>query len=151
MWTPDGTAASVIAQAIDRRYPGLGQHDYIDFYMGSLGYPATLDLTPVYRWIFQRLKEAGCEWKYSFPRLYLVEFAAPVEENDPLTYDASEAVRAGLEEARRAERARDLTEELERGHQEDVRNAREAPLPPIVSAYRDVYAVLPEGWPHPDM
>ena len=145
------TAAGVIAEAIDRRYRDAGHHDYLDFYLGTLAYPEGLDLTPVYRWIFSRLKEAGCEWRYSFPRLYVVDLGPRVADDDALSYDPSEGVRASREEAEREERMRQLAENLERTHRENVRSAHEAPLPRIVSAYRDIYGSLPEGWPHRDM
>lgn len=109
------------------------------------------DLHPVYRWIFERLRQAGCEWRYSFPRLYLVELPPGNETGDFLEYDPSEAVRAEVERRERRERRRSLADELERGYREAVRRARHEPLPSVVAAYREVYGRLPDGWPHPDM
>lgn len=141
-----------IAEAINRRYPGLGaRYDYIDFYMGTALCADRADLRPVYRWIFTRLKEASCDWIYTFPRLYLVDLAGPGQDDDMLRHDPSEAVRAELEEADRAEKLEDLAEDLEHAHEEAVRSARHAPLPAIVAAYREVCGALPEGWPHPEM
>ena len=36
-------------------------------------------------------------------------------------------------------------------HEDAMRRAREEPLPATVAAYRDIFGVLLEGWPHPDM
>jgi hypothetical protein len=44
----------------------------------------------------------------------------------------------------------DLEARLGRMHEEAVARARHEPLPATVSAYREVYRRLPEGWPHPD-
>jgi hypothetical protein len=158
---PEGTAydlgsfrgsAGFIAESINRRYGDLNcQYDYLDFYMGSSWSAGRADLQPVYRWIFGRLKDAGCSWIYSFPRIYLVEFGRSTEVDDPTAYDPSEAVRAELEGPGQAETADSLADQLERGYEEDMRRARRAPLPPAVAAYRDVFGHLPDGWPHPEM
>jgi hypothetical protein len=71
--------------------------------------------------------------------------------DDELSYDPGEAIRAELEQAERTEEIHALAEQLERGYRADLRRARQAPLPDIVAAYRDPFGTLPEGWPHPDM
>lgn len=138
------SVAGDIADALNERYPSLQvSYDYLDFYMGHVGGDA--DAPRVYRWIFNRLKDEGCDWKYSFPRLYLIDFGA--SKAPAMTeYDPSEAVRAELE--RETSPANDLAAELDRLYEEAVERARDRPLPVIVAAYRDVYGRLPTGWPH---
>lgn len=145
-------SAAFIAEAVHRRYPQLGRrYGYLDFYMGTALCGHRADLRPVYRWIFKRLKEEGCDWHYSFPRLYLVEFSAEDDAGGFLDYDPSDAFRSNLERAERAEEREALAEALERDHREAIRRARHEPLPATVAAYRDVFGRLPEGWPHLDM
>ncbi|MBI4546280.1 MAG: hypothetical protein HY703_13885 [Gemmatimonadetes bacterium] len=145
-------SAGFIADSLNRRYAGLGVgYDYLDFYMGTTLGADRADLRPLYRWIFARLKEAGCRWIYSFPRLYLVDFGCRPRFDDWSSYDPSEAVKAELEEAERAKELETLADKLQRWYEDDVRRARHEPLPAIVAAYREVFGGLPEGWPHPDM
>lgn len=137
------SVAGDIADALNRRYTSRQRsYDYLDFYMGHVGGDA--DAPFVYRWIFNRLNHEGCDWKYSFPRLYLIDFGA--SKPPAMTeYDPSEAVRAELE--RESAPATDLAAELDRLYEEAVERARDRPLPAIVAAYRDVYGRLPGGWP----
>ena len=122
-------SAGFIADVLNRRYDLYSTgFDYLDFYMGSLTRQPQLE--PIYCWIFTGLKDAGCDWIYSFPRLYL------------LRLDAHAACDAEHDS---------LAEELDRAHEESVLEARSEPLPPTVAAYRTVFGRLPEGWPHPDM
>lgn len=145
-------SAGFIAESINRRYSELRRsYDYLDFYMGSAWIAGRADLRPVYRWIFGRLREEGCRWIYSFPRLYLIDFGGKASSDDLESYDPSEAVRAELEEAERTEQVQEFDEQLDRAYEEDLHAARDAPLPATVAAYREVYGHLPEGWPHPEM
>lgn len=141
-------SAGFIAEVIEERYPAFGRRDYIDFYMGTVLVGHRADLRPVYRWIFDRLRVAGRDWRYVFPRIYVGRVS---EEDDGgfEEYDPSTAVRAELEHEEREEEFRALEEELDRAHDEAVEQAHRMPPPPTVSAYRDVYGVLPIGWPPP--
>ena len=49
------------------------RYDYMDFYLGSLWLPGSVDLSPVYAFIFKRLKDQGFNWLYHFPRLSLID------------------------------------------------------------------------------
>jgi hypothetical protein len=141
-------SAGFIAESINNTYPSLDRGlGYLDFYMGTWHSARRADLRPVYRWVFSRLREAGCNWRFTFPRVYLFSVGHEPQSDDPLTYDPSEAVRAALEEDERAKATRKLQEDLERSHQDAVEEARNAPPPTIVLAYRDVYGAFPVGWP----
>lgn len=151
-------SAGFIADAANRLHPPPGRkYGYLDFYMGAALVQDGDRLLPVYRWIFERLQERGCDWRYSFPRLHLVRLSSGFgSDDDPrepgyLTYDPSDAVRADLSVGEEERELRSLREEIERRNAEAVRRARHEPLPPAVAAYREVYGRLPEGWPHPDM
>lgn len=145
-------SADFIADSINRRYAHVSRaYHYMAFYMGSLWVGNRADLRPVYRWIFQRLQEAGCRWIYSFPRIYLVDFSGQRDSDDWKEYDPSEAVRRALARSEESERSDELRAALQRSHDEDVENAKFRPPPAVVTAYREVYGALPQGWPHPDI
>lgn len=152
------SSAGFIAEAVNRRFPELDRKlGYLDVYMGASLVGNRERLLPVYRWIFERLRERGCDWRFSFPRLYLTRLSpGPEREEDPeepgfLSYDPGEAVRDDLRRDEREQALRSLRDELERRNEEAIRRARHEPLPPTVAAYREVYGRLPEGWPHRDM
>ena len=84
------------------------------------------------------------------PRLYLVDLSGSLPNDDMLRYDAGEAIRVELEQAKRAQEMDIFAEQLEQLYRADLERARQAPLPDIVEAYRAVFGALREGWPHPD-
>ncbi len=140
--------AGCIADEIGARYSQLrDRYDYLDFYMGSGLSSHRADLTPVYRWVFGELLNAGCEWRYSFPRLYSFSFADSPEANNALDHDPSEAVRRELDAEAQRDRHDTLADQLDALHAENVKRARRAPPPRIVSAYREVFGHWPDGWP----
>lgn len=151
-------SAGHIADVANRLHPRLGrEYGYLDFYMGAALVEDRDRLLPVYRGIFQRLRERGCDWRYSFPRLHLVRLSSgPGSDDDPggsgyPSHDPDDAVGAGLSAGEEERELGSLQEEIERRNAEAVRRARHELLPPAVAAYREVYGRLPEGWPHPDM
>lgn len=142
-------SAGFIADVLNHRYGMIRTgFDYLDFYMGSGSRQQSF--AAVYQWIFAGLKAAGCDWLYSFPRLYVIRFDAD-DSTDMLDYDPGKAVQAQLERQNRDARHDKMVDELERAHEESLSSARHQPLPVTVAAYRAVYDRLPTGWPHPDM
>jgi hypothetical protein len=135
------------------RAAGARIYDYMDFYMGARMVGRRADLGPVYRMIFRRLRKAGFDWRYSFPRLYLADLrplrdALREQESDAaVEYDPSAALAAEqVEQARDAEIA-ETRAKLDEAYREAVEAARDAPPPATVAAYRGVYGEFPEGWP----
>lgn len=122
-----------LADRMAVRYPDDPGFDYIDFYMGTRGVDGHV---AVYEWIFRGLREAGCDWIYSFPRIHLLRLG------DPAPADAGDSDDEAI---------REFAASLDRAHEDAVRKARHRPLPAVVAAYRRVYGRLPEGWPHTDM
>jgi len=141
-----------IARVLNQRYPSTRTYDYLDFYMGSALVSESVDMGPFHRWVFSHLKAAGCRWIYSFPRLHLIDLRGLARTgDDDFGTDPSEAVRRELEDRERREDVEDLSSRLDEAYEAAVRSARHDPLPATVAAHRDVFGVLPEGWPHPDM
>jgi hypothetical protein len=135
------------------RQAQTSEYDYIDFYLGTMWLAGRADLTPMYRMIFRRLLARDMEWVYHFPRLMLVDFrplkAALDAQDKPEweNYDPSEVLEKEAENRRRDEEIADLRQSLHESHREAVEAAHDAPPPPTVRAYQEVYGSLPEGWP----
>jgi hypothetical protein len=131
-------------------------YSYIDFYMGTQMMAGRADLSPVYRLIFGRLKRAGCDWRYHFPRLMLVDLRPLQQEmkeqqqaDEPAwsEYDPSAAFAEQQEESAHAAEVAETRAKLDESYRESVEAARKRPPPTTVAAYRDVFGELPEGWP----
>lgn len=116
-------AAELIADTVNRRFPTLVPPiRYMDCYMGVLlGDERRAGSAPLYAWIFSILRDAGCDWVY--------------------TYNGD----AGCNEHRL--QRRELSAALSRAYEEYAGRSVYAPLPAIVAAYQQIYARLPEGWP----
>lgn len=121
-------AAQFLAEQLNRQ-TGKSQYDYMEFYMGSISVRQRADLTPVYEMIFRRLKGQLFEWRYSFPKLQLIEFAS----------DTLNGVRNYEFEKMQAE--------LKETHRQAIEDSKLEPVPEIVLAYRNVYGLWPHGWP----
>jgi hypothetical protein len=135
-----------------------GPYDYMDLYLGTHSIAHRADLGPVYRMIFTRLRALDLDWKYTFPRLHLVDFR-PLKEH----LDAQKAEESGEpdwagycpekefanDEANR-EKDRELAqmrESLDEGYRESVAAALNGPPPLIVQSYRHIFGDWPKGWP----
>ena len=129
---------------------GVRVYDYMDFYMGTTnlrGGEDGADLSGPWRMIFRRLREAGCDWRYSHPRIGLVSFAKPEDDADPADYDPSAAFAAEQEREEKERATNELREGLDEAYRESVEAARQGPPPPLVQAYEVIYGQSPEGWP----
>ncbi|MFN0177685.1 MAG: hypothetical protein ACKVZ0_02720 [Gemmatimonadales bacterium] len=141
-------AAGLIADFANRVSPSPGHRwCYLDFYLGTMSQRG--DLTPgLYRLIFGRLRDAGFEWRYHHPRIYLFELAAPAPKNDEWI-SPSDAVARELAAKERAEETARLRESLDEVYRLSVEDARANPPPTLIVAYRAVYGHHPDGWPPP--
>ena len=149
-----GTIADFFNESTGREDPDRDSSDrfalgdYIEFYMGTMGCGDRTDLQPVYRLIFSRLRSAGCDWEYSFPRLHAFRFDQTAKKRDDWAkYDPSSAVGAELEESAKEAEFAELQENLEKGHREAIEEAKKHPPPSTVLAYRAVFNRDPAGWP----
>ena len=134
-------------------------YSYMDFYMGMQMIAGRADLSPVYRLIFGRLKRAGCDWRYHFPRLMLINLRPLHEamkeqeqerEGEPAwaEYDPSAAFAEQQEESAHDADVTETRAKLDESYRESMEAARDQPPPTTVAAYRDVFGQLfPEGWP----
>lgn len=123
-------------------------YDYMDFYMGTIFLRDRADMTPFYEFVFKKLKEKGCSWKYSFPRLYLLNFNEAKEEETPAEkYDPEEALLKEMEKSKENEKIEKMRQELDDAYLEELEEAKYKPLPKVVQAYKNIFGSLPEGFP----
>jgi hypothetical protein len=131
----------------DRRY--AGGCGYMDFYMGTCWLGKRADLTPIYQFIFRRLKALGANWSYVFPRLHLIDFG-PREEEPSMSYDPSAAIQKEAERIAKVAEVTAMRLKLDREVQSAKRKARIQAPPATVTSYQAVYGKFPIGWP-PDI
>lgn len=140
-------AGGFIADCLNRQSSGR-RYDYLDFYMGTIWVADRAALAPVYEMIFRRLKAHHLEWRYSFPRLYLVDMR-PLSETSGADTESGETqeLSAADDDEARAHDLADMQASLDTAHREAVEEALDRPLPATVLAYESVYGRLPQGWP----
>jgi hypothetical protein len=124
-----------------------GGYDYMRFYMGTAWVAGRADLTPVYRLIFRRIRSLGGDWRYSFPRLHLVDFGAIPDADSEVAYDPSAAFEKEQELKKRAAETARLNRELDESAKAAKREARAKEPPETVQAYVEIYGCFPAGWP----
>lgn len=99
--------------------------------------------------IFRRLRSVGADWKYHFPRLYLVDLSPlrQATEDKEGTYSPSEAFAKEQEERQRQTELEEARAELDKTHDQACREAMDLPPPETVRAYQEIYGRDPQGWP----
>jgi len=108
--------------------------------------------------IFTRLKALDLDWKFTFPRLNLVDFrplgdalkAREAEESgepDWLTYSPEEALAKDDENRQKDEEIAKMHESLDDGYLEAIEDAQTQPPPLTVEVYAAVFGHWPTGWP----
>jgi hypothetical protein len=123
-------------------------YDYIDFYVGTIFLRDRADMTPFYEYVFKKLKEKECSWKYSFPRLYLLNFNdTKDEETPPEKYNPEESLLREIEKNEKNEKLEKMRQELDRAHLEELEEAKYKPPPKVVQAYKNIFGSLPQGYP----
>lgn len=129
------------------------RYQYLNFYLESDGLDSYLDPSPVYQLIFQRLRQAECEWVYSFPRFYIADFSAHAEMVVPHVpaerYSPEAALAKKFEKQVRQEHLQQMRDKLDALYNRQAAQATQQPPPKIVQAYIVVYGKNPIGWPPP--
>ena len=139
---------SFLSKFIGQTYPDAPTFDYMDFYCADVFIERRADVIPVYELIFRRIKEQGCDWIYSFPRLHLISFDHLKEETptDPAAYDPNKALAEDAGRQQRKEESRKLQEDFDRAAEEAMDEARYSGPPMIIRAYQAVFRQFPKGW-----
>jgi hypothetical protein len=133
---------------------GFSRRDgYLEFYMGTSMVRHRADLTQVYELIFCRMRQFGLDWRYVHPRLMAVDLRPLQEASESakipavVRYNPTENFWREREEAAHDAELAELRRNLSEGYRESVEEARNAPPPGTVRAYRRVYGRFPVGWP----
>jgi len=144
-------SAGFIAEFLNQHYPNPNRcYDYLDFYMGTIWIKSRGDLSPFYEFVFQKLKESNCNWNYTFPRIYLIDFKKDTgssDSPDPEKYNPEVELSKELKMSKRKEETNKLRKKLDEAYEEEFEEAKYKPLETIVKAYKNVYGILPEGHP----
>lgn len=140
-------AAAGTDEGAEKPWSAWDRSDYMRFYMGTCWIAGRADLTPVYRLIFRRIQKVRGDWRYSFPRLHVVDFGALPSTDAPGDYDPSKAFAEEQNGQERAARTRRLQRELDDSAKQAMREARAKDPPETVQAYQTVFGRFPAGWP----
>jgi hypothetical protein len=125
--------------------------NYMDFYMGNIFTEERSDLTPVYEFIFKKLKNKNLDWEYSFPRMGLIGFDKNKNENENMeNYDPSESIKKQLEKQQQQHELNKMQQNLDEIYKEEYEEARYKKPKSEVMAYYRVYNQYPKGHPLAD-
>lgn len=143
-------SAGFIADFLNQKfYADAGKYSYLDFYMGTIWISDRADLLPFYEFVFRLIKNQSCDWNYSFPQLHLINFGSEQvgKEDNPGDYDPGKAIMADLEKKKKDAELKKFQDELEASFRAEYEEAKYKPLIPVVQAYQNVFAKLPNGHP----
>ncbi|MEM9847710.1 MAG: hypothetical protein AAF847_07460 [Bacteroidota bacterium] len=137
-----------IADLLNEYYPSKAEFVYLDFYCADQFLEDRVeDLRPIYNTFFTRLKAADCDWKYAFPRTFLISFDRPDEEkDDPENYDPATAMQQKLEREEKRKEVAEFQRKLDEDYEARKEEAKYNPPPVIVQCYQEIYGRLPEGY-----
>ena len=141
-----------LAEFFNVSLPDITQYfDYLDFYMGMTMIEDRADLTPFYLYIFSKLKQKNCDWKYYFPRMHLISFKKDqANTTSPEFYNPELAQQQAIEQKKQDRQNEELQKRLDDIYEEELDTAKYNEPPKIVQAYREVYGHLPRGFPEID-
>ena len=142
-------SGTFIANFLNSKNSGNKTYDYLDFYMGTIWIENRSDLLPFYEYIFQILKNEGCDWEYCFPRLYLLDLNSNdnIDVEDSVNYKPEESLTKEIEILNNEKENEEFQHELDLAFEEDFENAKYQPLIPVVQAYKNIYKRLPQNHP----
>ena len=140
-----------VADFLNAHYPPTsGAYDYLDFYCAGAFTFDRADTTPVFELLFRRVRAAGCDWEYAFPRISLVDLSGLREDtqpDDPARYNPVKAMEQQMEAGQKKAEMNRLQEKLDESYREEYEAAKYKLPPPEVRAYRNIYGQLPQGFP----
>ena len=122
--------------------------DYMDFYMGGIFTNERTDLTPVYEFIFKKLKAKSLDWNYSFPRIGLLSFNNKEDDKDDIeNYNPEVAIKKQMETEQQQNEINELRQQFAEIYKEEYEEARYKKPSAEIIAYYIVYHHYPKGHP----
>jgi hypothetical protein len=115
------------------------KYDYMDFYMGTIWIKERGTLTSFYEYIFEKLKDLNCDWKYSFPRMHLIDLNKRFETSSDYKsedYKPDKALQKQLELTESDKQTKKFQEELDKIYNDEYEEAKYKPLSEVVQAYK---------------
>ncbi len=141
-------AAEFIADRLNKT--SVKQYDYMNFYMGSFNYTDEdeCDVTPIYLWIFNKLKNLGCDWHFHFTQINVVDMGSqkPKEDMPFDSYDPNKALEQEFKDAEERKEKEAFKAKIEDLNAKEREDALYKPPPAVVQAYKMVYGKFPIGY-----
>jgi hypothetical protein len=126
------------------------KYDYMDFYMGTSWNNEIDNMIPFYEFVFQKLKDSSCNWRYSFSRLFLLDTKNIIDNSDKTKiedYKPEQELQKQLKLSESEEQTKKLQADLDIIYKNEYEEAKFKPLILIVQAYKNIFGVLPTGHP----
>lgn len=95
-------------------------------------------------------KEKNCNWKYFFPRMFLIDpkdYFNIEDEIKPEDYDPNKAILEEIEQKKKEDGKQKFQDELDEIHRKSYEKAKYEKPSKLVLAYKKVFGELPEGHP----
>jgi hypothetical protein len=114
--------------------------DYLHFYLGHSNYfdSTHAEAKAGFQFVFSKLKAFDFDWHYEYPSMGVVDFSQQ-DESDLEAYDSTEKVEKEIAK-------QNLADALDTINHERKKEIMNAPTPPIIIAYANVFGKYPEGW-----
>ncbi|MCA0234423.1 MAG: hypothetical protein LCH91_28465 [Bacteroidetes bacterium] len=139
-------SGSFIADFLNEYFPSEVIFDYMDFYCADVSLLEDDTVFSLLVLLFERLKNARFNWRYSFPRIGIVSFEKPEQVTQPEDYDPQQALEEELTRQQRREEVAKLQAQLDEAYEKEREEALYQPPPLIIRAYQTVYGHFSEGW-----
>jgi len=132
-----------LAEFLNMYYPTeWTTYDYMDFYYQYFAIQGRGDMSPIFRYVFQKMQARKLSWLYATPRIYAYNLSAD-RHDDIDAIDPHRRVSYYLRKIRPAQGMDHVVEEINEALQRDVLRD----IPRIVEAYRSTFGEFPSGWP----
>ncbi|MFI5140141.1 MAG: hypothetical protein ACHQIM_20135 [Sphingobacteriales bacterium] len=135
---------STLSDFINENHWTDEQFDYLDFYC-AMGLKDWLPVQNMYELIFTRLKDAGCDWRYSHPHIQLISFGREDTDIKLEEYDPTQNLLKEMENEKREQEIKDFQSKLDEIAEEEKQQSFND-LPGTVLAYQTIYGKLPDGF-----
>ncbi len=132
-----------LAEFLNMYYPdSIKVYDYLDFYCTYSFIEHRSDLSPLFEYVFQKLKSRDINWIYAVPEVFLIDFSGE-QGLETESFDPHRDVLEGQYNELIQQRIEHALEDINRSLKKQVLSQ----TPVIVSSYIKTYGEFPKGWP----
>ncbi len=130
-----------LSEFLNMFYPeGIKVYDYMDFYYTFPFIAHRSDLSPLFEFIFEKLKKRGMEWIYSVPEMSIIDWDT---ESSPNNFDPHRDLLEKQFNELLIQRMENALEDINMAMRKKILSE----TPSIVKAYFAIYDKYPSGWP----